>query len=195
MQVKLLRVLQDGRVERLGGQAETVDFRLITATNARLEERVGEGAFRLDLFYRIAPVVVKVPGLAERLEDLPALVRQFLADFAERHGRPRMEVAPEVFSLLAAQSWPGNLRQLKHAVERAAIFAAGPTLTTADFDQEAQAALGSSGPQQTVEPLARALERVEAQLIRSALEASGGNKKRAAERLGISRSYLYKKLG
>ncbi len=191
VQAKLLRVLQDGRVERLGGSSETVDFRLVTATNAKLEERVSQGGFRLDLFYRISPVVLTVPALSERLEDLPALVHHFLADFAERHGRQRLEVAPDVFPLLSARPWPGNLRQLKHSVERAAIFAQGPGLTAASFDE--------TGPGKTstpnIEPLQSALGRVEADLIRAALDANGGNKKKAAEQLGISRSYLYKKLG
>lgn len=191
VQAKLLRVLQDGRVERLGGSSETVDFRLVTATNAKLEERVSKGDFRLDLFYRISPVVLTVPSLAERLEDLPALVRHFLADFAERHGRQVLEVAPEVFPLLSARPWPGNLRQLKHSVERAAIFAQGPGLTAASFDD---AGPGNT-PAATVEPLQTALDRVEADLIRAALDQNGGNKKKAAEQLGISRSYLYKKLG
>ncbi|GAB5467215.1 MAG: sigma-54-dependent Fis family transcriptional regulator [Rhodospirillales bacterium] len=193
VQAKLLRVLQDGRVERLGGQAESVDFRLIAATNAELEARVAEGDFRLDLFYRISPVVLRVPPLSERLEDLPALVAHFLRDFAERHGRACLDLAPEVLPLLAAQPWPGNLRQLKHAVERAAIFAQGLKLTAASFDA------GGAAPQalasDAVEPLQVALERVEAQLIEAALQASDGNKTQAAERLGISRSYLYKKLG
>ncbi len=191
VQAKLLRVLQDGRVERLGGSSEQVDFRLITATNAKLEERVAAGLFRLDLFYRISPVVLAVPPLAERLDDLPALVQHFLAEFAERHGRPVLEVAPEVFSLLAARAWPGNLRQLKHSVERAAIFAQGPLLTAASFDETHPA----GGSVEGVEPLQSALERVEDELIQAALTANGGNKKKAAEQLGISRSYLYKKLG
>ena len=193
VQAKLLRVLQDGKVERLGGDGgAAVDFRLVTATNARLEERVEAGSFRLDLFYRISPVVLRVPSLAERLEDLPALVRHFLDDFAERHGRPRLEVTPGALAALAARPWPGNLRQLKHAVERAAIFAGGVLLTEAGFEE---GALPGEAGGERLEPLSQTLGRVEEQAIRAALEASGGNKQQAARRLGISRSYLYKKLG
>ncbi|MEO1193714.1 MAG: sigma 54-interacting transcriptional regulator [Pseudomonadota bacterium] len=192
VQAKLLRVLQDGRVERLGGGGERVDFRLVTATNAQLEERVAAGDFRLDLFYRISPVVLRVPPLSERLEDLPALVTHFLTDFAERHGRRPLEVEPAVLAHLAAQPWPGNLRQLKHTVERAAIFAQGPVLSLASFD----GGVVPSAPlvPRLDEPLADALQRVETQAIAAALEACGGNKKKAAELLGISRSYLYKRL-
>lgn len=207
VQAKLLRVLQDGIIERVGGvQPKQVDFRLVTATNHDLEQRVAENGFRLDLFYRISPVVLHVPSLRERLDDIPLLAAHFLDEFANRHGMAA-EPTPDFFEQLMSKPWPGNIRQLKHEVERACIFATNgkiselrqvPTMSNqiANLTSKFGTLAGHNAPglPLTDEPLKNTLERVENDAIQNAMTRYGGNKKRAAEELGISRSYLYKKL-
>ena len=126
VQAKLLRVLQDRIVERVGGdRARTVDFRLVSATNQDLQSMVERGAFRLDLFYRISPIVIELPPLRERLDDIPLLVAKFFQDFAYRHARPVSGISPEALAELAERPWPGNIRQLQHEIERALVFSDG----------------------------------------------------------------------
>jgi len=204
VQTKLLRVLQDRMVERVGGEkARRIDFRLCCATNHDLEQLVEEERFRLDLFYRVSPISIKLPSLEERLEDIPLLVRHFLAEFAQQYGRPVPEIESDVYAYLAGQAWPGNVRQLRHEVERAFVMADGERLRVIDVshteagakgDRPAIAAAlfraGESGQGR----LKEALDHVEDELIHKAMLQFKGNKKRVAEHLGISRSYLYKKL-
>ncbi|SEK05649.1 Transcriptional regulator containing PAS, AAA-type ATPase, and DNA-binding Fis domains [Sphingobium sp. AP50] len=203
VQAKLLRVLQDGYVEKLGStKAMKVDFRLISATNRDLEGMIRENEFRLDLFYRISPVVLHVPPLRDRLEDIPALAEEFLRNFAERHDRPVCSLTPEVTSLLQSHNWPGNVRQLKHEVERAAIFSNGGEI---DLDLLRRSLYGvgitavadrstTRGAEAGDMQLKDHMQKVEDVVIESAMQRLQGNKKRVAEELGISRSYLYKKL-
>lgn len=205
VQAKLLRVLQDGSVEKLGGAKPIkVDFRLISATNRDIEEMITRNEFRLDLFYRISPVVLRVPPLRDRAEDIPALAEKFLRDFAERHGRRPYTIQPAAIDYLQSQEWPGNLRQLKHELERAAIFNADGQILVDDF----QGKPGNRGDMKEGLPrfaipagdddtdmsLKKHLERVEGEIINEAMSRYRGNKKKVAEELGISRSYLYKKL-
>ena len=204
VQAKLLRVLQDRLVERIGGnQAREADFRLIAATNRDLQTLVRDEKFRLDLYYRISPIVLEVPSLRQRLEDIPLLVSHFLREFCERHRRHVPDVAPQALDHLCSMSWPGNVRQLRHEVERAAIFAEGSRIERDDFNRYDDMIVY---PQSLVsapikvsansgETLQEAVERVEDELIRDAMKRNAGNKKRVAEELGISRSYLYKRLG
>lgn len=134
IQVKLLRVLQDGMFERVGGQRPAhSDFRLISASNRNFEEMVAKGQFRLDLYYRISGVTVRMPSLRERLEDIPLLVERFLVTFARRHGTSVKGVDHRVYDFLREHSWPGNVRQLLHEVEKAAIFCDGPDITIENF--------------------------------------------------------------
>ncbi len=134
IQVKLLRVLQDGMFERVGGQRAThSDFRLISASNRNFEELVAKGQFRLDLYYRISGVTVRMPSLRERLEDIPLMVERFLVNFARRHGASVKGVDRRVYDFLREHSWPGNVRQLLHEVEKAAIFCDGPEITVENF--------------------------------------------------------------
>jgi len=195
VQVKLLRVLQDGRFERLGSErAVFSDFRLVCATHRDLGEMVSSGRFRLDLFYRISTVTLRVPSLRERIEDIPILVDSFLQQFARKNNTLTLTATPAAYEFLRAQSWPGNVRQLQHEVEKAAIFADGPTVDVCDFRlaHVAPAALGAVNS--LCENVRDALDEVEIAMIRGALSRYHGNKKRAAEALGISRGYLYKKL-
>lgn len=204
IQAKLLRVLQDQMVQRVGGEGtRRVDFRLIAATNRDLRNLVSNESFRLDFYYRISPIVLTVPSLRERLADIPILIEKFLAEFGSRHQFAIPKVDEELYSFLSRQQWPGNIRQLRHAVERAVIFCKGNRLSVADFERAdfPQANPAQSSDPIVVEPehgksgLQDALDRVENNLIREALVRNKGNKKRVAEELGISRSYLYKKLG
>lgn len=197
VQSKLLRVLQDRVVERVGGDKSVqVDFRLVSATNRDLEDFVDQGKFRLDLYYRISPICIQMPSLAERLEDIPLLVDHFLGDLATRYQREKPEPTEALFDFLMSRPWSGNIRELRHTIERAFVFLEGDRLTPDHFQ-------GLRGAVQIPEPdasprgngtLRDTLEHVERNLIQETLERFAGNKKRAAEHLGISRSYLYKKI-
>jgi transcriptional regulator with PAS, ATPase and Fis domain len=202
VQAKLLRVLQDGDFERVGGdRVHHSDFRLIAATNRNLIEAVDEKTFRLDLYYRISGVVLRVPALSERLDDIPLLVDHVLAAHAERHGETPKRAGAEVLAYLRERSWPGNVRQLRHEVQMAAVFAEGPELRVSDFRRDGELAGAGAPPAPAPAPpaaaaqtISRAVAETELSLIREALERHGGNKKRVAAELGISRSYLYKRL-
>ncbi len=204
VQSKLLRVLQDRIVERVGGdRPKQVDFRLCTATNRDLQRFIEENQFRLDLFYRISPVCIVLPPLRDRLEDVPLLLHHFVLELATKYGKAPPEVAPDVLDYLMGQRWPGNVRQLRHEVERALVFAEGGRLEIADFLRGGGPASGRiERPKATIPPSApdgevmkAAIEQVEQDLITEAMARFRGNKKRVAEYLGVSRSYLYKKLG
>lgn len=203
VQAKLLRVLQDRMVERIGSAHPTqIDFRLCSATNRDLEESVTLGRFRLDLFYRISPVVIQVPPLRDRLDDVPLLLSHFLAEFAKQYGRDVPEVDSGVPEFLASQSWKGNVRELQHAIERALVFSEDGHLRLENFKSTAPRA-GSRDRQRTAPiPTVPAVQRglhaaihgYEREIIDDALRRFNGNKKKVAEYLGISRAYLYKKL-
>lgn len=199
VQAKLLRVLQDRIVERVGGdRPRAVDFRLVSATNKDLQASVESGVFRLDLFYRISPIVIELPPLRERIEDIPLLATKFLHDIAYRHARPVPDISPAALAELAERPWPGNIRQLQHEIERAFVFSDGVTIGVEDLSQM-PARLGAAAPPTTPRDVqSRDLKNVIAELqneqIREAIAACGGNKKKAAALLGISRSFLYKKL-
>ena len=198
VQAKLLRVLQDRIVERVGGdRARTVDFRLVSATNQDLQSMVERGAFRLDLFYRISPIVIELPPLRERLDDIPLLVAKFFQDFAYRHARPVSGISPEALAELAERPWPGNIRQLQHEIERALVFSDGVMIGVEDLSELPRRS--QSTPSPTVQPnrqreLKHVISEVQNEQIRQAIAACGGNKKKAAANLGISRSFLYKRL-
>jgi PAS domain S-box-containing protein len=202
VQSKLLRVLQDRLVERLGGdRPREVNFRLITATHHDLSASVAEGKFRLDLYYRISPLILEAPALRDRAEDIELLVSQFLTDIASRHARPAPTLTPSAVAWLTEQAWPGNVRQLRHEIERAFVFAEGNLITVAVLtrhaDQRPAQATRSAALTALNEPvtLRNAVLRTEATLVRESMKLHRGNKKRVAQELGISRSYLYKILG
>ncbi|MXN65314.1 response regulator [Stappia sp. GBMRC 2046] len=155
IQVRLLRALQEGEVDPIGGRRPVkVDFRLISATNRRLIDLVKEGRFREDLYYRLNVFPIWLPPLRDRLEDVPELVRHFLARFAAEEGKPQVStVAPDAMSLLQAYHWPGNIRQLENAVFRAVVLCDGDHLTPEDFPQVAAASHGGSVSQPARHPL------------------------------------------
>ena len=201
VQVKLLRVLQDKLVERVGAtKPRQVDFRLISATNRDLQSLVSEGKFRLDLFYRITPLVIQVPPLRNRLEDIELLVAHFLQELSLQHRKPAPDLDEAALAYLQEQPWPGNIRQLRQEIERAFVFAEDGRITPdtlmnySDFSPStvlpaATASVGTEG-----RSMRDVVAQTETDLVRNAMEHHRGNKKRVAEELGISRSYLYKLL-
>jgi two-component system, NtrC family, response regulator AtoC len=195
LQVKLLRLLQDGEVRRVGSdRVHHVDARFIAATNRDLEQSVKEGKFREDLYYRIRVLPVTVPPLRDRSDDIPALVAHFLARV--RTGRPGpAEVSPHAMAALKAYSWPGNVRELRNIVERMAVLAPGGTVDLAQVPSEVRTpgdpggAAGGGGYGADLP-----LDEVERLHILRVLDACGGNKTRAAEVLGITVRTLYNRL-
>jgi transcriptional regulator with PAS, ATPase and Fis domain len=207
-QAKLLRTLQDGTFSRVGGQTQhRSDFRLIAASNRDFQDMLATGKFRLDLFYRISTVTLRVPALRERLEDIPLLVEAELDRFASRHGTSAKKISLAAMDYLQSLPWPGNVRQLQHVVARAAIFTEDELINIGDLepqrDDQFDVFAGASS-KQTPSVIGEkisvngnmhaAKNSVEAEMILSALKQFAGNKKKAAEHLGISRSYLYKKI-
>ncbi|MFC0217757.1 sigma-54 interaction domain-containing protein [Pseudochelatococcus lubricantis] len=196
-QIKLLRVVENGVFERVGSnRARTTNFRLISATNRDLRRMISEEAFRADLYFRINGVTLYVPPLRERSGDIPLLVRHFVQRVSQRIGSPVRRIHPLALQMLQGLSWPGNVRQLHHEVQRAMIFADGSELTLANFRSLEDEAEHHQAPPpvNSSATIRETVGNVEHALIREALERHSGNKKRAAEELGISRSYLYKKL-
>jgi len=203
VQSKLLRVLQDRMVERVGGdQPRKIDFRLISATNRDLATFVEEHKFRLDLYYRISPIEIVVPALSERMEDIPLLVNHFLNDLAQQYRRDAPEVDDEVLDYLLGRPWPGNVRELRHSIERAFVFSENQRLQLSNFQMTGSERGMPLAPASELADMGEGegtlkakLEMVEREMIASTLARFNGNKKKVAEHLGISRTYLYKKLG
>jgi len=196
MQVKLLRVLQERELTRVGGSdVVKVDVRVIAASNKDLKKEIREGRFREDLFYRLNVVALAVPPLRERSEDIPLLAQSFLKMFAERNGRAISGFTPQAMQMLAQYTWPGNVRELMNTVERAVVLSRAELIDAVDLafpmaDQaDAPAPVRLPG---SIEQLP--LDEVERRSILEALAACGGNKSEAARRLGITRKTLRKKL-
>jgi len=198
LQVKLLRFLQEEEVRRVGDtRSEKVDVRVVAATARDLQRAVKEGQFREDLFYRLNVVGIRLPPLRERPEDIPALVGHFLAKYQRlRPEAPFSGVSGAAMEALKAYRWPGNVRELEHAVERAVVLAEGSELAEGDLPDDLRAAPRPTPPVVLPEgtlSVKRATRAVEEQLIRKALEQTGGNRTRAAELLELSyRALLYK---
>ncbi|HEX5044311.1 MAG TPA: sigma-54 dependent transcriptional regulator [Candidatus Polarisedimenticolaceae bacterium] len=197
LQPKLLRALESGEVERVGGRGpERVDARIVAATNRDLESEVAAGRFRQDLYFRLLVVPVRVPPLRERREDVPLLAAHFLAE-ACRKNRIRAKVLSEpALGRLRSHSWPGNVRELRNAMERVAILVAEPLIEPRhlDFLQTGAAAAPPSSPAPGKEDLASYLERVEREAILRVCERHHWRMTKAAAELGLERSHLYKKL-
>ncbi|HRE21082.1 MAG TPA: sigma-54 dependent transcriptional regulator [Rhabdaerophilum sp.] len=222
-QVKLLRAIQEGEVDPVGGRKTVkVDIRLISATNRDLIQAVRQGRFREDLYYRLNVFPISIPALRNRKEDIPALARRFLARIAAEEGRNVRSISNEALALISRFDWPGNVRQLENAMFRAVILCEGDEITVADFPQVAQAVEGfdvrippisaaiPAPPEREIvrveikDPSAltlldqtgdvRPLEQVEGDTIRFALEHYRGQMSKVARKLGIGRSTLYRKL-
>ncbi len=197
MQAKLLRVLESGEVVRLGSNdAKHVDIRLISATNVDLDAQVKDGTFREDLFFRIKGVQIELPPLRARREDVPILVRNFVARFAKEMDRPTPGVAEDAMAALQNHDWPGNVRQLMNAVQNTVVMTDGDTIEPRHLPPEIKQAAGVSngdgGGLSADAPLN--LDQLEKQAIRNALRVAGGNREKAAKMLGIGERTLYRKL-
>ena len=201
LQAKLLRVLVDGEVLRVGSRStRKVDVRVLAATHRNLEERVREGLFREDLYYRLAVFPLRVPPLRERIEDLPLLVAHFLVKAAQEMGLPRRVLGAEALARLSAYPFPGNVRELRNLLERACILATREVIGPEDFPLRESSGLKAMGLEAYVESLPptvdlpRVLADLEWNLVDRALGQSGGVQAEAARRLGISRSDLHYKV-
>ncbi|MFN7238138.1 MAG: sigma 54-interacting transcriptional regulator, partial [Brevundimonas sp.] len=221
MQVKLLRALQEGEVDPVGGKRPVkVDVRIVSATNRDLSGQVSSGGFREDLFYRLNVFPIEAPALRDRREDIPALIEHFIARFNLEEGRRVQGCAPEALALLQAFDWPGNVRQLENTIYRAIILADAPWLQPHDFPSisglsapapEAPGSVGQGSQTRALAsedfgPLAsrvrvvderghlRTLEEIERDLIHHAIEVYAGHMTEIARRLGIGRSTLYRKV-
>ncbi len=211
LQAKLLRVLQEQEVEPLGSnQVQHVDVRVIAATSRDLAAMVRAGAFRADLYYRLNVLPIRVPPLRERLADLESLADALADDIARRSGMPHKSLAVDALELLARQPWPGNIRELRNALEQASLMTDDLVLGARHFAAVLGTPEASSAPAPAplaepaasaaaprvagVKSLPQAVAELEAQAIREALQATGGNKLAASRLLGISRATLYEKL-
>jgi DNA-binding NtrC family response regulator len=188
LQPKLLRVLQTGEVQRVGSSRVVfVDVRVISATNADLPAEIAAGRFREDLLYRLNTVVIHLPPLRERREDILPLAEHYLERFAERYRRPITGLDRAARQALDAHLWPGNVRELGHAIERAVLMASSGVITAAD--------LGLRGPTSpAASPDEMTLEQAEKLFIQKVLARHNGDVRKAAEQLGMSRSALYRRL-
>jgi len=197
MQAKVLRVLQEGEFERVGGGGAPLrcDVRVIAATNKDLLAEVSAGRFREDLYYRLAVVPIAVPPLRERKEDIPELAAAFLAEACEKNGRRTMRLDREALAALQSHDWPGNVRELRNLVERIAILCDGPEIGADDVAAVLPAARRPRGDRyREGTPLKDLLEESEREIVLAALERHGDNMAETARALGLERSHLYKKL-
>ncbi len=194
VQVKLLRVLQEGEYEPVGGEPHKADVRIVTATNRDLAGEVAAGRFRSDLYYRLNVIALTAPPLRTRREDIPLLVDHFLTVYCKKNAKPRLSVARETLQKMAGYSWPGNVRELENVVERAVVLCRSDTLRLEDLPEtivenenvtDSTITFGVGTP----------LDEVERRLIRETLRHAKGDKSVAAQLLGISTRTIYRKLG
>jgi PAS domain S-box-containing protein len=195
MQAKLLRVLQEREVERVGGTTpRRVDIRFIAATGKPLEELVGEGTFRADLYYRIHVIPIHIPPLRERREDIGEIADRFLSKVSADTGEPRRSLSRDLLGILRSYAWPGNIRELQNVLERAVAMARGDVLLPEHLPPRLLRGVPDAGKELTPGSLASAKAEAERAAILAALKASGGNKSRAADLLRIHRVKLYEKM-
>ncbi len=198
MQIKLLRVLQERKIRKVGGTEESpVDVRVITATNQDLEQMVQDKTFREDLFYRINVIPIQMPALREKPEDIPALAEQFLEKYRVLIEKPVEGISKEAMEFLEAYSWPGNVRQLENVIERAVALEAGPAIVPDSLPPEVRSGAGRAGGDSVRLPdggvdLDRHLEELRRKYMVEAMERVGGIQTKAAEMLGMTfRSFRY----
>jgi DNA-binding NtrC family response regulator len=192
-QIKLLRVLETRTFERVGGTSSIeVDVRLLAATNRNLRKMVEEGGFREDLYYRLNVVNIELPPLRKRDGDVPLLLEHFLRIFTEENGRKINGFSREAMNILTSYHWPGNVRELRNCVERMVVMARGTTLTLGDVPSDIRKA--AAHPELSAAGDSLDINSQERELIIRALRECNGNRSQAAEKLGISRRTLYRKL-
>ena len=192
MQIKILRVLQERRFERVGGETTLeTDVRIVAATNRDLKKEIAEGRFREDLYYRLNVVNIHVPPLRERRDDIPLLATSFLREFAQENGKELGGFDPRARQALYSYPWPGNVRELRNCIESAVVMAAGPLITVDDLPPGPRSA---EAEREIRIPALSSLADAERILIAETLLAMGGNKSKTAEVLGIGRKTLYQKI-
>ena len=192
-QVKLLRVLQEKKFERVGGEETIeVDVRIVAATNKNLEEEVKAGRFREDLYYRLNVVHLCVPSLRERKDDIPLLVDNFINRYAKDNGKSITGIENRARSALYKYDWPGNIRQLQNCIESAVVMCSGSEIKLEDLPPTIS---GEAGDEMISIPMGTPLEEAENIIIEQTLAANKGNKSKTAEILGIGRKTLHRKLG
>ena len=192
LQTKLLRVLQERKLRRLGDEREiTVNFRLVSATNRNTQALLDEGLLRKDLYFRISTIKIKVPPLRERLDDVPLIAGRFLKRFNEQYGKRIHDLAPETVMRLVRYDWPGNIRQLESVIERAVLFCPGPELQPTCLPEEFQTRATSST---FIIPPLLPMEEIEREAIMQTLERTAGNVKKSAQILRFPRPTFYRKL-
>ncbi|HZF47664.1 MAG TPA: sigma-54 dependent transcriptional regulator [Polyangiaceae bacterium] len=194
VQVKLLRVLQEGEYEPVGGDTVRADVRILAATNKDLRAEVAAGRFREDLFYRLNVIAITAPPLRSRREDIPLLVDHFLGVYCAKNNRTRLEAPRDVLQTLMDYPWPGNVRELENVVERAVVLCRGDKLTLEDLPESIRQAPGAE-PSSLTFSVGTPLDEVERRLIRETLRHARGDKSVAAQLLGISTRTIYRKLG
>jgi len=198
-QAKILRAIQDGKISRVGGtRTVETDVRIVAATNRDLPKMIASGTFREDLYFRLAVVPIRVPTLAERPEDIPALVAHFAGKLARRRGRRPPTFSPEALEELKRRPWPGNVRELQNVVERALLLADGGTVGPGDLPGDVlrlpRAEAGEGDGLLPGQTLADARDAFERRVVVRVLEECRGNVSRAAERLGLDRTTLHRRL-
>jgi two-component system response regulator HydG len=192
VQVKLLRVLEEREVTRIGGQTTIpVDARVISATNQDLSQLISDGAFREDLYYRLNVVSVELPPLRTRRADIVPLAQRFLRNAANQHGKEIKGAAPGFFEALQKHSWPGNIRELRNVIEAAVVMAASPTLTASDLNLGSRTVSGGANWQA---PVGMTLQEIEREILIQTLQRNNGNRTLTAEELGLSRRTIQRKI-
>ena len=192
LQTKLLRVLQERKLRRLGDEREIdVNFRLVSATNRNTVALLEEGLLRKDLYFRVSTIKIKVPPLRERLDDVPLIANRFLKRFNEQYGKRIHDISPETVQRLVRYDWPGNIRQLESVIERAVLFCSGPELLPNCLPEEFQTRLTSSA---FIIPPLLPMEEIEREAIMQTLERTAGNVKKSAQILRFPRPTFYRKL-
>jgi len=193
LQTKLLRVLQERKLRRLGDDKEiSVDFRLVSSTNRDTAQMIQEGTLRKDLYFRISTIKVKAPPLRERLDNVPLLANRFLEHYTEKYKKPIREVSTAAFALLMRYEWPGNVRELESVIEHAVLFATGDKLMPEDLPEQLHSTHTTEF--RCVIPPYFTIEEIEREAIAQTLERTGGNVKRTAEILNYHRPRLYRKM-
>jgi two-component system response regulator HydG len=195
VQVKLLRVLQEGEVERLGGRTSKVDLRLVAATNQDLRAAVREGRFREDLYYRLNVIAVPIPPLRDRREDVPLLAEHFLQLYAARNRRPMGGFSRAALDLLTRYEWPGNVRELENTVERAVVLCRGSSIELEDLPPDVRSGSGTPSDGRSLSfAVGTPLEEIERRVIHATLAHVGGDKRVCAQLLGIATRTIYRRL-
>jgi DNA-binding NtrC family response regulator len=194
VQVKLLRVLQEGEYEPIGGDTVRADVRIVAATNKDLRAEVSAGRFREDLFYRLNVIAITAPPLRARRDDIPLLVDHFLGKYCKKNGRARLVAPPEVTAILTEYPWPGNVRELENVIERAVVLCRSSRLEVSDLPDTLREAPVTEASTVTFS-VGTPLDEVERRLLRETLRYAKGDKSVAAQLLGISTRTIYRKLG